>query len=149
MAEILVKKRKGDTPLSEVEAVRWEKCELNLLDIWAMAFTRHQRELLSNEQWTAWDDYFTELFSSKGQQITRERWNELENGFESGVTILDYGVHFRLDQPFGIDKRRDLHDCAGWPDFPEEFSMHSRRGFPVLDSGQHDARADNVARART
>jgi hypothetical protein len=81
MAEILVKKRRGDTPLSEVESVRWEKYELNLLDMWAMAFTRHQRELLSDTQWKAWDDYFTGLFLSNGQQISREQWNELKYGF--------------------------------------------------------------------
>jgi len=82
MAEILVKKRSGNTPLTEVEAVRWEKYELNLLDIWVVAYTRHARELLSDDQWKAWDGYFTELFSSNGQKISRKRWDELKYGFD-------------------------------------------------------------------
>ncbi len=82
LAEILVKRRNGDADLSDVEAVRWEKYELNLLDIWAMAYNRHQRELLAENQWVAWDTYFTHMFSTGGEAITKARWEELQYGFD-------------------------------------------------------------------
>jgi hypothetical protein len=48
LAAILVKMR-GEAPvLNEIEAVRWEKYQLNLLDIWALAFNRHEAELLAD-----------------------------------------------------------------------------------------------------
>jgi len=63
LAEILVKMR-GDSPqLSAIEAVRWEKYPLNLLDIRALAFMRYQRDLLAQDQWYAWNDYFMGLFA--------------------------------------------------------------------------------------
>ncbi len=58
LAELMVKRRNGGADLTEVEAIRWEKYELNMLDIWALAYSRHQRELLSEEQWQTWDRYF-------------------------------------------------------------------------------------------
>ena len=82
LAEILVKRRNGDADLSDVEAIRWEKYELNLLDIWAMAYNRHQRELLAENQWVAWDRYFTHMFSTGGEAITKARWEELQYGFD-------------------------------------------------------------------
>ncbi len=82
LAEILVKRRNGNPDLSDVEAVRWEKYELNLLDIWAMAYNRHQRELLAENQWIAWDRYFTHMFSTGGEAISKSRWEELQYGFD-------------------------------------------------------------------
>ena len=82
LAEIMVKRRSGDADLSEVEAVRWEKYELNLLDIWAMAYNRHQRELLAENQWIAWDTYFTHVFSTGGEAISKSRWEDLQFGFD-------------------------------------------------------------------
>ena len=82
LAEILVKRRNGDADLSDVEAVRWEKYELNLLDIWAMAYNRHQRELLAENQWIAWDTYFTHVFSTGGEAISKSRWEDLQFGFD-------------------------------------------------------------------
>jgi len=90
LAEILVKRRNGDADLSDVEAVRWEKYELNLLDIWAMAYNRYQRELLAENQWVAWDTYFTHLFSSGGEAISKARWEELQYGFDK-----DFWGHVR------------------------------------------------------
>lgn len=90
LAEIMVKRRNGDTDVSEVEAVRWEKYELNLLDIWAMAYNRHQRELLAENQWNAWDTYFTHLFSSGAEAIPKSRWEELQYGFDH-----DFWEHVR------------------------------------------------------
>ena len=81
MAAILVKRRSGGT-LTEIEAVRWEKYELNLLDIWALAYIRYGRDLLSDDQWNAWDVYFTDLFSDGGEKISKQRWVELERGFD-------------------------------------------------------------------
>lgn len=82
LAELLVKRRNGGADLSEVEAVRWEKYQLNLLDIWAMAYNRHQRDLLAEDQWEAWDRYFTYTFSYGGEVISKIRWEELEYGFD-------------------------------------------------------------------
>jgi len=81
LAELLVRRRNGDVDLSDVEAVRWEKYQLNLLDIWAMAYDRHQRDLLGEDQWLAWDRYFTHTFSYGGEAISKNRWQELEYGF--------------------------------------------------------------------
>lgn len=82
LAELLLKKRSGDSGLSEVESIRWEKYELGMLDIWALAHSRYERSLLSEEQWVAWDRYFTYIFSEGTESISRERWGELNYGFE-------------------------------------------------------------------
>jgi len=81
LAAILVKKRSSDPQLTDIEAVRWEKYELNMLDIWTLAFTRYNRGLLSDEQWQAWDVYFTGFFLSGDGMIEYSRWQELEHGF--------------------------------------------------------------------
>lgn len=80
-ADILVRKRAGQSEFTAVESVRWEKYQLNLLDIWALAHTRYQRKLLSEDQWEAWDVYFTALFSSGGERISKARWDGLRRGF--------------------------------------------------------------------
>ena len=82
MAAILAKKRSGDAPLSAVEAIRWEKYETSLLDIWVMAFTRHQAGLLADDHWQPWNDYFAEIFANGDEKLTRERWVELRYGYE-------------------------------------------------------------------
>ena len=82
LAELMVKRRNGDTDLTEVEVIRWEKYELNLLDIWALAHSRYQRELLSENQWETWDRFFTHLFSNGAEAISKARWEELHNGFD-------------------------------------------------------------------
>jgi hypothetical protein len=84
LAEILLKKRNGAAGLSDVEGIRWEKYELGMLDIWALAHSRYDRNLLSEEQWVAWDRYFTHLFSKEAESITRGRWRELSYGYETG-----------------------------------------------------------------
>jgi hypothetical protein len=82
LAEILVKMRGAAPQLTEIEAVRWEKYQLNLLDIWALAFNRYQRDLLASEQWTAWNTYFTDLFANGGEKLSKSRWDELEKAFD-------------------------------------------------------------------
>ena len=81
LAELLLKMRGEDPELTPVEAIRWEKYQLNLLDIWAFAYNRHQRGLLGDEEWVAWDTYFTELFRAGGERLSHERWSELVYGF--------------------------------------------------------------------
>ncbi len=81
LAAILVKMRSDDPELTEIEAVRWEKYQLNLLDIWALAFNRYRSELLAESEWEAWDTYFTHLFAHGGEKISERRWRELEYGF--------------------------------------------------------------------
>jgi hypothetical protein len=82
LAELMVKRRKGDAELTEVEAIRWEKYELNMLDIWALAHSRYQRELLSEAQWETWDQYFIHMFSDGTEAISRARWEELHFGYD-------------------------------------------------------------------
>ena len=83
LAELMVKRRNGNADLTEVEAIRWEKYELNMLDIWALAHNRYQRELLSEDQWVTWDRYFTHMFSNEGEAISETRWEELQYGFDT------------------------------------------------------------------
>ena len=83
LAELMVKRRNGDTELTEVEAMRWEKYELNMLDIWALAHTRYQNELLAEDQWVTWDRYFTHMFSNEAVAISETRWEELRYGFDN------------------------------------------------------------------
>jgi len=83
LAELMVKRRNGNADLTEVESIRWEKYELNMLDIWALAHNRYQRELLSEDQWVTWDRYFTHMFSNEGEAISKTRWEELQYGFDT------------------------------------------------------------------
>lgn len=82
LAELLVKQRSGEAELTEAEAIRWEKYELNMLDIWALAHSRYQRDLLSEEQWQTWDTYFTHMFKNEAEAISETRWKELHYGFD-------------------------------------------------------------------
>jgi len=84
LAAILARMRAGDRDLDPVEAVRWEKYHMNLLDIWAMAYMRHGDDLLSDQQWNAWDGYFTDLFTNGGEKLSRQRWEQLEYGYDHG-----------------------------------------------------------------
>ena len=94
LAAILVKRRNDKREFTEVEALRWELYELGLLDIWALAHTRHQRELLGDRQWIAWDTYFTHLFSNSAEKMGKERWQELEYGFDRGFWVHVGEVRF-------------------------------------------------------
>ena len=57
---------------------------MNLLDIWAMAYMRHRDDMLSDDQWRAWDGYFSELFKNGGEKLSRLRWGQLEYGYDHG-----------------------------------------------------------------
>jgi len=83
LAELMVKRRNGAADLTEVETIRWEKYELNMLDIWALAHSRYQRDLLSENQWVTWDRYFTHMFSKEAEAISKARWADLQYGFET------------------------------------------------------------------
>jgi len=83
LAELMVKRRTSDVGLSEIELVRWEKYELNMLDLWALAHSRYQRQLLSEDQWLTWDRYFTHMFSNEAEAISESRWEELRYGFDT------------------------------------------------------------------
>jgi hypothetical protein len=82
LAALMVKRRNGDADLTDVEVIRWEKYELNMLDIWALAHNRYQRGLLSEDQWETWDRYFTHMFSNESEAISKARWEELHYGFD-------------------------------------------------------------------
>lgn len=83
LAELLVKHRNGSSSFTEVETVRWEKYQLNMLDIWALAHSRYERGLLSDDQWNTWDEYFRHMFSNEAEAISRERWEDLRYGFDN------------------------------------------------------------------
>ena len=81
LAAILAKMRTENPTLSEIEAIRWEKYQLNLLDIWALAYNRHERGLLATQQWKEWDRYFTELFRTGGEKLSESQWEDLKYGY--------------------------------------------------------------------
>lgn len=81
LAALMVKRRNGNAELTDVELIRWEKYELNMLDLWALAHSRYQRELLSQIQWETWDRYFTHMFADESEAISKARWEELHYGF--------------------------------------------------------------------
>jgi hypothetical protein len=82
LAELLVKRRNDDAELTEIEVIRWEKYELNMLDIWALAHSRYRRGLLSDVQWETWDTYFTHMFTNEAEAISKARWEALRYGFD-------------------------------------------------------------------
>ena len=83
LAALIVKKKAGETDLTPVEAVRWEKWQLVQLDIWAMAFNRHERGLLGTDDGDAWDRFFVGLFSVEVERLSREQWRSLEYAFDA------------------------------------------------------------------
>jgi hypothetical protein len=83
LAEIMFIQRTGDGDLSESDLIRWEKYELNMLDLWALAHSRYARQLLSADQWLTWDRYFTHMFSNEAVAISKSRWEELQYGFDT------------------------------------------------------------------
>ncbi len=74
MAAILLKKRRGEPPLSEIEAVRWDKYRLNLIDIWAMAHGRNAQGLMLEAEWVAWNGYFVTTFANGPERLGRAEW---------------------------------------------------------------------------
>jgi len=83
-AAILARMRADDAELTELESIRWETYRLNMLDIWALAYMRHERDLLADRHWIAWDDYFKHKFSFEAERLSAERWKELEYGYDKG-----------------------------------------------------------------
>ena len=81
LAAILLKMREENPSLTEIEAVRWEKYQLNLLDTWALAYNRHERGLLAPQQWNDWDRYFIELFRTGGEKLSKDQWEEWKYGY--------------------------------------------------------------------
>lgn len=64
MAAILVKMRSESPELTDIEAVRREKYQLNLLDTWALEYNRHERRLLAPQQWHEWKYGYGDAFWS-------------------------------------------------------------------------------------
>ncbi len=81
LAAIIVKKREG-TELTPIEAVRWEKYQLVLLDMWALGFNRHRRGLLASDQWAAWDSYFVVIFTTGAERMPQTQWESLAYGYD-------------------------------------------------------------------
>ena len=82
LAEIVVK-LSGESPeLTPVASIRWERYQLNMLDIWAMAFNRYRQDLIGAEQWNAWDEYFAGQFAHKAERIDRAFWEKFGYGYD-------------------------------------------------------------------
>jgi hypothetical protein len=80
-AAVLAKKRSGDDHLSEVESIRWEKYQLNLMDLWAMLFRQNQEGLMPEGEWHGWNTYLTTAFTTGDERITSEWWARYVTGF--------------------------------------------------------------------
>ena len=80
LAAIRVKVR-GEQALSDIEQERWNTYIELLLDVWVMAYHRHNQGLLTEEQWLPWDDYFATLFSASDERLTRDRYDALAYGY--------------------------------------------------------------------
>ena len=63
--------------------------------------------------------------------------------------VVDDGIGFDLDQPFGIDEAGNLHDGIDGANVAEEFAMHGGDGLPIFDPCEEDARADDVSHGST
>jgi len=83
LVEIRVKVRHGQ-PLSEAEAIRWNTYQALLLDVWAMAYMRHEDGLLSDRSWASWDRFFTDQFRHSDLRLGEARWQALVDGFDAG-----------------------------------------------------------------
>lgn len=83
LVEIRLKVRHGHD-LTEVETIRWDDLQSLLLDVWAMAYMRHEDGLLAERQWHNWDMYFADQFRGGDLLLTEERWRELVDGFDPG-----------------------------------------------------------------
>jgi len=81
MAAVLAKLRRGE-PLTDIEAVRWEKYRLNLLDIWAMAYERHLDGLMGDQEWNAWNTYLVDTFANGPERLQATEWQDLRQGFD-------------------------------------------------------------------
>jgi hypothetical protein len=101
MAELYVRMGGEDPQLTDIEQVRWDTHQVNFLDLWALAFTRHEEGLLADDPWSGWNVYFIYVFSKGPEKLSFERWNELSFGFgptfwtHVGVTL---GFHDGTDR---------------------------------------------------
>jgi hypothetical protein len=83
LVKIRLKVRQGES-LSDLEALRWNTYQALMLDVWAMAYMRHDEDLLAEQHWRNWDTYFTDQFRNSDLRMTERRWEELVDGFDPG-----------------------------------------------------------------
>jgi hypothetical protein len=83
LATIVDKLRRSEAS-SEVQRIRCETYQLDLLDIRALAYLRHQTDLLADRHWHAWDDDFSHIFAEGDRRVSRARRAELEYGSDAG-----------------------------------------------------------------
>ena len=83
LGELRLKVRRGDA-LSELETIRWNTYQEMMLDVWAMAYQRHQEDLLAERHWHNWDLYFADQFRDGDLKLTEERMQNLVEGFDAG-----------------------------------------------------------------
>lgn len=68
-----------------------------MLDIWALAHSRYERDPLSEQQWMTWGRYFTHMVSTEAEAISQSRWEQLQYGFEA--ELWENGQRFVFDWP--------------------------------------------------
>ena len=84
VASIHVKLANGET-LTAIEQMRHANHLWQHLNIWEMAFDRHQQGMLSNDKWEAWNQSFTIELLAPPFGLPRELW----------ATDETYGTEFR------------------------------------------------------
>lgn len=93
LVDIRIKVRRGEA-LSEAESVRWQTYQELLLDVWAMAYMRHEEGLLAERQWRSWNTFFSDHFRASDMRLTPARWEELVSGFDAGFWTHVKGAVF-------------------------------------------------------
>ena len=81
LAEIIVRLEQPDAELTPVETVRWTRYRHNLLDLWALAYSRYSEGLMPEVAWQAWNTYFIHRFSHQAERLSREEWEEWHWGW--------------------------------------------------------------------
>ena len=84
LAEIIVKARAAE-PLGPAEELRLAFWNLRQLNMWELAFSRHNSGLMPPSQWEAWDGSFVKAITS---DLPEEKWNERRDEYGE-----DFGRH--------------------------------------------------------
>lgn len=82
LAAVRVKKELDpDAELTETESMRWTAHRHNLIDLWALAYSRYVEGLMPEEAWQAWNTYFVHRFGAQAEQLQRSEWEDWSWGW--------------------------------------------------------------------
>ncbi len=62
-----------------------------------------------------------------------------------GSAVVNNSIGFDLNEPFGIDERRDLHDRVHGPNVLEVFASNFGHRLQIFNTSQQHARPDHIA----